>query len=108
MQAWSCGKPTSTTYRYAEAVIKAYQTKLNGPAATVKRIYMVGDNPASDIQGARRANEESEEYEWKGILVESGVFKSGRTPAFEPDVICADVLEAVEWAIEQETGCTKY
>jgi ribonucleotide monophosphatase NagD (HAD superfamily) len=35
----------------------------------LSEIYMVGDNPAADIQAAN-------EVGWKSILVESGVYQS--------------------------------
>ena len=35
---------------------------------TIGNIYMIGDNPKSDIRGANNAG-------WKSILVRTGVFK---------------------------------
>ena len=66
------------------------------PAATAaERFYIVGDNPASDMEGARRANifHSSEgagaasggaaprpATSWSGVLVRTGVFKARRRP----------------------------
>lgn len=95
-----CGKPTAETYRYGEKALREWNATLNGPdAPELKRVYMVGDNPLSDIAGANAWNSEHG-IEWKSILVESGVYEKGTTPAHVPDMIVAGVKDAVEWAFE--------
>ncbi|KAI3401876.1 hypothetical protein diail_6435 [Diaporthe ilicicola] len=105
IKSWSCGKPTSTTYDFAEKVLKTYDGKIRpgGNAPAIKTVYMIGDNPESDICGALRANKESK-LTWKSVLVETGVHKAGTTPAYEPTETKSDVWEAVRWAVSNETG----
>ena len=43
----------------------------------VSRIYMIGDNPTSDIGGANlkaKFNSENGKVEWKSIVVKTGVY----------------------------------
>ena len=107
------GKPHSATYKYAEAVLINYRKKLldellgketrrrkNG-AGKLSRVFMVGDNPASDIQGANEFNSPTQAT-WTSILVKTGVYEEGTEPEFKPKVIVDNVLDAVKWAIEQE------
>ncbi|KAJ3038583.1 hypothetical protein HDV00_000514 [Rhizophlyctis rosea] len=67
------GKPEHTTYIYATEALSAYARILwgntQGASKTSKRhVYAVGDNPASDIDGANR-------HGWESILVRTGVWK---------------------------------
>jgi ribonucleotide monophosphatase NagD (HAD superfamily) len=57
-------------------------------------VYMVGDNPESDIAGANA-------FGWNSILVKTGVYRNGE-PAHVPTKIADDVEEGVKWAIERE------
>jgi ribonucleotide monophosphatase NagD (HAD superfamily) len=86
-----CGKPTAQTYAYGEQALQ----KLGGD--TIKTVYMIGDNTASDIAGAN-AYQSQCGYEWRSILVETGVYKAGTTPDIAPNHIASNVAEAVEWA----------
>lgn len=103
----SSGKPTHTTYEYAEDAIKQYRRKISAGSLTklteLRTIYMIGDNPKSDIAGANAANTVSR-FEWKSVLLESGVYTPGSIPEHKPTAIKADVKEAVKWIIEQEEG----
>lgn len=115
------GKPYARTYEYAERVLgewrasmlsKRKEDKENEGVAEadagqqhqpLDRVYMVGDNPESDIRGAN-------EYvsprgtEWASILVRTGVWSKDRDgePKYKPTVIVDDVKSAVEWAVERE------
>ncbi|KAI2470119.1 putative HAD superfamily hydrolase [Annulohypoxylon bovei var. microspora] len=105
------GKPHARTYGFAERVLGAHRARVLGAATgtsgerlePLRRVYMVGDNPASDIRGAN-------EYvspvgtRWVSMLVRTGVWspERGGSPAYEPAVIVDDVKSAVEWALEQE------
>lgn len=60
-------------------------------------VYFVGDTPESDIRFANLHHES-----WFSILVETGVYRKGTTPKYEPKLIKENVLEAVEWVIENE------
>ena len=66
----------------------------------LRTVYMVGDNPESDILGANQFESE-EGVEWKGVLVRSGVFGGGEV-VHRPEAVVDDVLEAVEWALRRE------
>ncbi|KAF1315540.1 Tigr01456 family had hydrolase, partial [Globisporangium splendens] len=55
------GKPEITSFAYAEKLIDAQH-------ANVKRIYMVGDNPTTDIKGANNAG-----GRWKSLLTLTGM-----------------------------------
>lgn len=79
------GKPWPVSFAYAESILNNQWKILNGievdeskipkfgvkPQETlVEKVYMVGDNPASDIKGGN-------DYGWETILVETGVYKDG-------------------------------
>ncbi|KAL1854325.1 hypothetical protein Daus18300_011511 [Diaporthe australafricana] len=108
LNSWTCGKPTSTTYDFAEQVLKEYNGKLQASGATktkatkLKTVYMIGDNPESDICGAMVADKVSD-LTWRSVLIETGVHKAGTTPAYEPTETKSDVWGAVRWAINKET-----
>ncbi|MCJ1443809.1 MAG: hypothetical protein MMC23_004309 [Stictis urceolatum] len=96
-----CGKPTQATYEFAEKRLIAGRQKLLGAdAGGPQRVYMVGDNPASDITGANLFQSPTG-ARWKSILVRSGVYSGGK-PAVEPNVIVDDVWDALRWAGEHE------
>lgn len=54
------GKPNPIAYDYAKDLLQ------NGPGT----VYMVGDNPESDIKGANA-------YGWESILLKTGVYQEG-------------------------------
>ncbi|KAF4548484.1 putative haloacid dehalogenase-like hydrolase 4 [Elsinoe fawcettii] len=96
------GKPHQGTYEYAEKQLRANRerlTKQNGtlPAA-LRKVYMVGDNPESDIQGAN-GFKSPHGTEWISILVKTGVYRGG-IPAHKPRTIVENVFSAVQWALE--------
>ena len=96
------GKPFNETFDYAEKMLlkhRRHLLKRGGPAGSLKRVYMVGDNPESDILGANRYGfpTSSRNIAWHSILVRSGVYSGGK-PAHEPRTIMQGVWEAVEWA----------
>jgi HAD superfamily hydrolase (TIGR01456 family) len=107
-----CGKPTKETYEYAECALLDCHTALH-PAnfpdeeevPKLRIVYMIGDNPASDIAGANAFSSPAG-IEWKSILVESGVYESGTVPAHQPTAIAKGVKEAVELAFEMERRIT--
>lgn len=126
-QFFSFGKPFPIAYRYAESVLSAQLQKTLGVTQPLKRIYMVGDNPASDIAGANTIrnirkkiaaaqmdtpstgeNTETGSFgaQWSTCLVKTGVWKEndgfGKNPKQKPKAIQDDVKSAVEWALKKE------
>ncbi|GJN92455.1 hypothetical protein Rhopal_005485-T1 [Rhodotorula paludigena] len=107
LQRTTGGKPTRATYDYAASLLAQQYTadspasinlRPTGPAPSLPgRVYMVGDNPASDIAGANG-------YGWESILVQTGVFRGSKPEEAEhvPTVVKRDVLEGIKWALERE------
>lgn len=136
------GKPKKVTYNFASRMLAAYvvemerkglrapkqtvhhtnrQLKRHLKVADLNNIYMVGDNPYSDIRGANLWNEEVKKASgrwrvgddqlsrWKTCLVKSGVWREDKTGMEQiannetrPDTVQDDVKSAVKWALEQE------
>ncbi|RYO74476.1 hypothetical protein DL764_010820 [Monosporascus ibericus] len=98
-----CGKPTDSTYKYAEKTLLRYNDHLanvNGTERKIETVFMVGDNPESDIAGANSFNSPSG-LEWRSVLVETGVYAPGTEPVHKPKHIAGDVRKAVGWALSQ-------
>jgi HAD superfamily hydrolase (TIGR01456 family) len=102
------GKPHSHTYEYSETVLNRHRAELLGGREQVKRsvsklerVFMIGDNPESDIRGANEFKSPIG-TEWTSVLVRSGVYREGSIPAYKPKVIVDDVLEGIKWALKQE------
>ena len=104
------GKPYAATYAYAERVLDAHRRSLAPPpAGPLRSVYMVGDNPESDIAGAN-AFASPRGTDWHSVLVKTGVWSPGRSsgadpetsPAHKPAVIVNDVRDAVRWALQRE------
>jgi ribonucleotide monophosphatase NagD (HAD superfamily) len=99
------GKPHQPTYEFAEKRLIEHRRQLlqghDDAPDHLKRVYMVGDNPASDIAGG---NNYSSPYgtDWASILVQTGVYVKGTTPAHQPRKSVGDVWDAVSWAVAQE------
>ncbi|WWC63245.1 TIGR01456 family HAD hydrolase [Kwoniella dejecticola CBS 10117] len=91
------GKPFKATYDFSELMLRRYLKQVGRDPNGQLNVYMVGDNPLSDIDGANR-------HGWSSILVRTGVFHDthGEKPTHKPTVICDDVEKGVEWAIEEE------
>ena len=107
------GKPQSETYQFAERVLNAHRHETlrrqghHRPGALTS-VYMVGDNPESDIAGAN-GHLSDNGTAWHSVLVRTGVWsehRSGGEAALQgrtrPKVIVEDVEAAVEWALRKE------
>lgn len=86
LEQLTLGKPEKVCYDYAHHVLIDWRKVLLGekeagnlclpplnaePESTpFKKVYMVGDNPESDITGGNR-------YNWGSILVKTGVYQEG-------------------------------
>jgi len=99
------GKPYPETYAFAERVLQKHRAELLGRnfdnISKLHRVFMVGDNPESDIRGANEFNSPNG-TEWCSVLVKTGVYRDGSIPKYEPKSIVDDVLAAVKWALEKE------
>ncbi|KAF2236818.1 HAD-superfamily hydrolase [Viridothelium virens] len=93
------GKPELATYKYADEVIAGWLMYLHGEEKLPKNIYMIGDNPASDIVGGNM-------YGWNTCLVRTGVYQGEGNDRDNPASfgVFKNVLEAVETAIGKELG----
>lgn len=96
------GKPERATYTYAEEVLALWMDSLYGEGARLpENVYMVGDNPASDICGGNMQG-------WNTCLVKTGVFQGGEGKNDEDNPasfgVFDDVLTAVKAAIRKELG----
>ncbi|OAA60650.1 HAD-superfamily hydrolase, subfamily IIA, CECR5 [Cordyceps fumosorosea ARSEF 2679] len=94
------GKPSRHTYEYAhERLLRG-----DGGRKPLRRVYMVGDNPESDIRGANEFAPR-DGASWESILVRTGVFQPTETepePRYKPTVVVDDVVDAVVWALRNE------
>ncbi|KAJ5724571.1 haloacid dehalogenase-like hydrolase [Penicillium malachiteum] len=93
------GKPERATYIYADEVMQDWMEDLHGEKKLPQNIYMVGDNPASDIIGGNM-------YGWNTCLVRTGVFQGGENDEENPANfgVFKNVKEAVQTAIRKELG----
>ncbi|KAM0798386.1 putative HAD superfamily hydrolase [Usnea florida] len=96
------GKPTQGTFAFAENRLRKHRASQGGilPTPRLTNVYMVGDNPESDIRGANEYRS-AEGTRWHSVLVRSGVY-SGGTPAYEPRVVVEDVWDAVRYGLRKE------
>lgn len=62
LEAVTFGKPQRLTYEYADALLSEKGTSLRSREKEERSVWMIGDNPASDIAGAIG-------YGWKSALV---------------------------------------
>jgi HAD superfamily hydrolase (TIGR01456 family) len=104
LQKTIIGKPHQPTYEFAENLLRRHRKRLFGNVGLndpLRRVYMVGDNPESDIRGAN-SYQSPHGSQWKSVLVRTGVYQEGTQPAegAEPTIVVKDVHEAVQWAVE--------
>ena len=93
------GKPELATYKYADEVMSSWMEQLHGEEKLPENIYMVGDNPASDIIGGNM-------YGWNTCLVRTGVFQGGDNDENNPANfgVFPNVLDAVQTALKKQLG----
>lgn len=101
LQKTIAGKPYQTTYEFAEHQLHRNRVRALGttPTQPLRNVYMIGDNPASDICGANSFRS-IHGSKWHSILVRTGVY-SGGEPQWTPSTIADDVQKAVEWGMKQ-------
>lgn len=93
------GKPETATYKYADEIMTSWMGELHGEEKLPKNIYMIGDNPASDIIGGNT-------YGWNTCLVRTGVYQGEGNDDENPANfgVFKNVLEAVTAALKKELG----
>ncbi|KAK7418630.1 hypothetical protein QQX98_003819 [Neonectria punicea] len=116
LQFDALGKPSNYTYKYAHDRLLQYyhdmacnrgqadKTHDVSKCQPLRRVYMIGDNPESDIRGANDFNA-ADGTEWIPILVRTGVWRqtaTEREPRYKPAVIVDDMVDAVVWALNNE------
>lgn len=101
------GKPYHETYAFAEKKLKRHRDYLlrtkavDGVLQPLQTVYMIGDNPESDIRGANNYRS-PDGTKWESILVQTGVWQPGKPLPVEPSRIENGVLGAVRWACRNE------
>ena len=114
LQFNALGKPSKFTYDYAHDRLLHYYADMltaeRGAGATerskqpLRRVYMIGDNPESDIRGANEF-EPADGTEWVPILVRTGVWRptaAEKEPRHRPAAVVDDVVDAIVWALRNE------
>lgn len=93
------GKPEVATYTYADEVLTSWMGQIHNEERLPQNIYMIGDNPQSDIIGGNM-------YGWNTCLVRTGVFQGGENDEKNPASfgVFNNVLEAVQTAVKKELG----
>lgn len=93
------GKPEMATYKYADEVLTSWMEQIHGEEVLPENVYMIGDNPASDIIGGNM-------YGWNTCLVRTGVFQGGDNDENNPASfgVFAQVQDAVQTAMRKELG----
>jgi HAD superfamily hydrolase (TIGR01456 family) len=93
------GKPELATYKYADEVLTSWMEQIHNDEKLPSYVYMVGDNPASDIVGGNM-------YGWETCLVRTGVYQGEGNDKENPASfgVFKNVLEAVQTAVKKELG----
>lgn len=101
------GKPHPSVFKNAEIVLQklmpshyddSRDTNHNN-TSYFKTLYMIGDNPAVDIRGARQTG-----HPWFSILTRTGVFKGEENhDKFPADLVVDTVEEAVDYILAKES-----
>lgn len=90
------GKPHPAQYEFVEGELQRLAKEWGGPR--VERFYMIGDNPATDIQGANRAGEH-----WYSVLTRTGMYTAQENdPTHPADAVVEDAVKALDWIIQHE------
>lgn len=93
------GKPELATYKYADEVMASWMDVIHNEERLPKNVYMIGDNPQSDIIGGNM-------YGWKTCLVRTGVYQGEGNDKENPASfgVFDNVLYAVQAALKKELG----
>lgn len=90
------GKPGTEYHQYAETMLNSFFPATEGDEP-LKTIYMIGDNPKSDIQGANASGDH-----WFSILVRTGLFKGENDAEHPAKKVVDTVFDAILFILERE------
>ncbi|KAM7187706.1 HAD-like domain containing protein [Rhypophila sp. PSN 637] len=107
--SYTYGKPTELAYQYAERALRNIRDKLfiqqgytTDKIPALRTVYMIGDNPESDIAGPNMYKSENG-TDWHGILVRTGIYQDRPLPTIAvPLTIEENVHQAVRFALVNE------
>ncbi|GAO46283.1 hypothetical protein G7K_0516-t1 [Saitoella complicata NRRL Y-17804] len=93
------GKPEAATYKFADTVLQEWLEEIHGEYRLPENVYMIGDNPQSDICGANG-------YGWNSCLVKTGVHQGDDNDKENPasEGVFENVFFAVKHALEKQLG----
>ena len=93
------GKPELATYTYADEVLSSWMEEIHSTNVLPENVYMVGDNPQSDIIGGNL-------YGWNTCLVKTGVHPGSENDKENPasEGLFENVLHAVVASVRKELG----
>ncbi|AES67530.1 putative HAD-superfamily hydrolase, subfamily IIA [Medicago truncatula] len=100
------GKPHPSVFKNAEIVLQKHVPRVDEDSYDINHknaqpfqtLYMIGDNPAVDIRGARQTG-----HPWFSILTRTGVFKGKENhDKFPADLVVDTVEEAVDYILAKE------
>ena len=95
--AYTCtGKPTAGIFGMAQHLIQS-QLTATGHTGDVDTIYMIGDNPRSDIRGANAMG-----TPWVSVLVRTGNFRGAVNDDIDPaQLVVSDAPAAVDHILQR-------
>lgn len=121
------GKPQPEMYHFAASKLAQHFKTMwhtgSGPSPQLRKVYMVGDNPESDIRGAvnwrdylnKRGRSDPHFAQddvvpgWEACLVRTGVWDEEKMPLdnlekrkAKPDTVQDDVKKVLNWVLEKE------
>ncbi|CAN6320415.1 unnamed protein product [Urochloa humidicola] len=105
----SYGKPNPFVFKNAASILQKLVMSMYPNSQTLKEvidcqfstIYMVGDNPKVDINGASKAGQP-----WSSVLTRTGVFRGqDNDPQFPADAVVDTVEDAINYILEKECVC---
>ncbi|CAL5200231.1 unnamed protein product [Lathyrus oleraceus] len=100
------GKPNPSVFKNAATVLQQHVPRVYEDFNDINHkntqhfqtLYMIGDNPAVDIRGARQTG-----HPWFSILTRTGVFKGKENhDKFPADLVVDTVEEAVDYVLTKE------
>ncbi|RAH72456.1 phosphatidyl synthase [Aspergillus aculeatinus CBS 121060] len=97
----SFGKPQMGTYQFATRLLRQWRKESHGINKPPGTVYFIGDTPESDVRGTNEFDKTTD-TNWFSILVKTGVYQDGTVPRYQPKHTCANVFEAVKFAIDRE------